>query len=97
MAYLHNNLCFGEVTQLYQSMAASCPVVTSDGKSLTCTPTETGYTITKTDGVTSSTIEVNPPLIDCAPQYADAMELGWMCVGVIMVAWGMSVLKKVIK
>lgn len=78
-------------------MAASCPVVTNDGKALTCTPTETGYNIIKSDGLSSTTIEVTPPLIDCAPQYADAMELGWMCVAVIIAAWCISILKRLIR
>lgn len=68
MAYLHNNLCYAELPQLYEAMAAGCPVVTQDGKALSCSPTETGYKITKSDGVTSSIIEVSPPLIECKPQ-----------------------------
>lgn len=96
MAYLHNNLCYAELPQLYEAMAAGCPVVTQDGKALSCSPTETGYKITKSDGVTSSTIEVSPPLIECKPQIGDAMELSWLCMGVIATAWGFKILAKVI-
>lgn len=97
MAYLHNNLCFGEVEQLYQHMAASCPVSTNDGKAITCTPTQTGYSIITSDGAFSRQIDVTPPLIECVPQYADAMQLAWLCVGVIIAAWCMSILKRPIK
>ncbi|MFL9711441.1 hypothetical protein [Methylobacillus sp. Pita1] len=77
-------------------MAAGCPIVTSDGQALTCTPTQTGYTITKSDGVTGTTIEVTPPLIECTPQIGDSLELAWMCIGVIATAWGFKIIAKAI-
>lgn len=96
MAYLHNNLCYAEVAQLYEAMAASCPVVTADGRAMTCSPAEAGYKITTSDGIASSVIEVTPPLIECSPQIGDALELSWMCIGVIATAWGFKIIAKAI-
>jgi len=75
-------------------MAAECSSHTHDGKALYCLVTETGYSINVFDGVLTSTIEVNPTPIPCVPQFADAYQLSWLCIGVIATVWGVMYMRK---
>lgn len=88
--YRYNNHCYANPDSVYEVMASDCPVMTSDGLSVTCTPTLTGYTIAKSDGVTTSTIDVVPVLQDCTIDFQSIADLNanfylWLLVAVAFI------------
>lgn len=98
MAYLYKNLCYADKSSVYAAMAANCDSNTSDGSGLSCTSTDTGYVIYKTNSAGTSSLSVNPASLElCVPQFDDAITLSWACVAVIAAAWCVSILRKPIR
>lgn len=95
--YLYQGLCYADPLSVYRSMAADCLPHTTDGRAISCTTTETGYTITVTDGITPHTVEVTPTLIDCIPDMATAYDLGWMIGGVLIAVGCVGFMIKALK
>ena len=94
MGYLYKNLCLDTVDELHQTIAADCPVITSNGSSsLKCTPTSTDILLTVDQIPTTGTLNQQtyvPEQIPCnsSPLIADVIELSWLVVAVWVTAWG---------
>jgi hypothetical protein len=82
--YLYKGLCYAEPSGVFRAMAADCDPHTADGRSLSCTVNTDGYTITASNGTTTTTLDVIPTLIDCIPEMQNAYDLGWMVAGALI-------------
>lgn len=92
--FRYKDFCYSNPENVYESMAADCPVMTSDGLSVSCDVTSTGYTITKSDGVTSSTISVTPVIQDCNIDWGSIADLNGIFYLWFIVAMGVMYMRR---
>lgn len=92
-SYLYDGLCYAAPSSVYSAMAADCPLVTSDGSALSCTPVATGYTVKIGNGAEKLVV---PTLELCIPEVADAAELAGLIVLALASAYALKLLWKLI-
>jgi hypothetical protein len=93
MSYLYKELCFPAVSDVYASMASDCPVTTDSGLTEVCVPTSSGFDVYINNHLHSS-VSFTP--ISCTPDYSDALLLSSAILGVLLLAWSIKVLTKVL-
>lgn len=92
--YLHKNLCYTDATQFYAALAAECAPTTNTGAALLCTPISTGYSIKIG---TAAAINVVPISIDCTPEITSALTLSGAASTLLIAAFCIAILRKVVK
>lgn len=97
MAYQFNNQCYSEPEQVYSAAAAHCPVLTSTGAHISCTPNATGLDVTINDGITSATYSHIQPLIDCSIDMPQALEFNGLLLMLVTAGFIISMLRKPIR
>lgn len=98
MSYLFKDRCLSTTTDLYTFVSADCPVLLSNGSTVSCVPTASGVDVTYFDPFNAVTTShsITPSLITCPDLIGDAVTLGWQIVLVLVTAWAFRILYKVV-